>query len=88
MDELLVELYSKNDCHLCDVAKGVLLRVRSRHPFRFAEVKIQPGTGEYEEFKERVPVVFVDKKFAFQYRVSEAEFLNILKERVSQRATG
>lgn len=74
-DEPLVELYSKDDCHLCDRAKDVLLKVRQRHPFRFREIKIQPGTADYDQFKERIPVIFVNKQFAFQYRVNEKEFI-------------
>lgn len=75
----LVEFYSKDDCHLCEVAKRVLLNVQRKYPFEFNEIKIRPGTEEYEDFKERVPVVFVNKEFAFQYKVSEAELINKLE---------
>lgn len=77
--EPLVELYSKGDCHLCDVAKEVLLAVQKRRPFRLVEIKIQPGTDEYEQFKERIPVIFVNKKFAFQHRVHERDFEQLLE---------
>jgi predicted DCC family thiol-disulfide oxidoreductase YuxK len=77
--EPLVELYSKDDCHLCDVAKEVMLNVQKRRAFRFIEIKIQPGMPEYEQFKERIPVIFVNKKFAFQYKVTEREFVKLLE---------
>lgn len=77
-DEPLVELYSADDCHLCETAKEVLLKVRQQHPFRFVEIKVRQGTKEYEDFGERIPVVFVNKQFAFQHRVNERELVNIL----------
>lgn len=77
--EPLVELYSKDDCHLCDVAKEILLKVQKRQPFRLVEIKIQPGTDEYEQFKERIPVIFVNGKFAFQYHINEDEFIGMMK---------
>lgn len=79
-NKILVELYSKDDCHLCEVAKKVLHRVQQRRSFRLHEIKIQPGTDEYDQFKERIPVVFVNKKLAFQYKVSEPELIRLLEE--------
>ncbi len=76
----LVELYSKDDCHLCEVARRVLLMVQKKYPFEFIETKIEPGTERYEDLKERVPVIFVNKEFAFQYRVSERELIDKLGE--------
>ena len=71
----LVELYSKEDCHLCEIARDVLLNIRERHPFEFKELKIHDGHEQYEQFKERFPVVFINKEFAFQYRVPEQQFI-------------
>lgn len=73
-----VELYSKEECHLCDVALVTLQRVQHTHPFNLTVIKIEEGTEQYDEFKERIPVVFIDKKFAFQYRVPEQEFITKL----------
>jgi hypothetical protein len=81
MNEVLVELYSKDDCHLCDVAREVILAAQKHHPFRLVEIKIRPGTPEYEQFKERIPVIFVNKKFAFQYHVEEGELIRMVKGR-------
>lgn len=78
----LVELYSKDDCHLCEIAKEVLLKVQKHYPFKLVEIKIQPGTKEYNNFKERIPVIFINKEFAFQYKVSEAELIKKLADRV------
>lgn len=77
--EPVVEFYFGDDCHLCDVARQILLKVQKRHPFRLVEIKIRAGTDEYEQFKERIPVILVNKKFAFQYRVNEEEFIRMVE---------
>lgn len=76
---ILVEIFSKEGCHLCDTAKSVLQNIRKRHPFELKEVSIREGDEYYERYKERIPVVHINKKFAFQHRVPEREFIAKLK---------
>ena len=72
---ILVEMYSKEDCHLCDVAVAVLLKIQQEYPFELRQIKIHDGDEYFENFKERVPVVFINKEFACQYRIREKEFI-------------
>jgi thiol-disulfide isomerase/thioredoxin len=74
-----VEIYSKKDCHLCDEAKAVLARVHERIPFELVEVDIEQDPKLFEQFKNDVPVVFVDGRKAFKHRVEEADFANRLE---------
>jgi hypothetical protein len=78
----LVELYSKEDCHLCEEAKTVLEKVQKQIPFLLREFKLTPGDQYFEEYKEMFPVVHIDKELAFKHRVSE----NMLKIRLQQAA--
>jgi len=71
---ILVELYSKDDCHLCDDAKSVLEKVREQIPFTLREIKIIEGDSHFDEYKELVPVVHINKVRAFKYRVNEGMF--------------
>jgi glutaredoxin len=80
---ILVELYSRDDCHLCEAAKSILLDVRKEQPFEFREIKIREGDREFERFRERIPVVYINKKFAFQYCVPEKELLERLQTATS-----
>lgn len=68
---ILIELFSKHDCHLCDEAKAVLEQVRQDIPFNLREYKLTEGDEKYEEYSELVPVVLIDKVMAFKYRVNE-----------------
>lgn len=74
----VVELYSTHNCHLCDEARTVLERVRKEIPFDLSEIKIAPGDPWYDQFKGSIPVIYVEKKFAFQYRVDEVTLRNLL----------
>jgi glutaredoxin len=71
MTMILVDLYSKPGCQLCDEARVVLERVRTQIPFTLREIKLFPGDEHFEEYKEMVPVVHINKTFAFKYRVNE-----------------
>ncbi len=78
----LVELYSKDDCHLCDEAQAVLEKVRKEIPFQLRIIKLMPGEENFEEFKEDFPVIHINKRFAFKHRVNET----MLKIRLQQIA--
>ncbi len=75
-----VELYTKAGCHLCDIMKKSLMRIRNRYPFELHEISIEEGDEFYEAFKERIPVLFINKEFAFQYRLPEDRFIEIIKK--------
>jgi glutaredoxin len=70
---LRVEIYSKRDCCLCDEAKAVLDRVRADVAFELVEVDIEGDAELMERYRTEIPVVFVDGRKAFKYRVDEAE---------------
>ncbi len=71
--EIKVEIYSKSDCHLCDEAKSVLLKVQQEIPFDFFEVDITSDQELFTEYKEQIPVVFINDRKAFKFRINEKE---------------
>ncbi|MFI5251160.1 MAG: glutaredoxin family protein [Bacteroidota bacterium] len=74
----LVEMYSKDNCHLCDEARKVLDAARSKIPFELNIIKLKEGDAEFEMYKERFPVIFINKEFAFQFKVSEHQLMTRL----------
>ncbi len=80
-----VQLYGKKDCHLCDLAKEILYRLREEIPFDLQEVDIESSEDLYEKFKERIPVVFVDGKQAFTYKIHERRLRRILSSTPTRR---
>jgi len=71
--EIKVEIYSKSDCHLCDEAKSVLLAAQKEFFFDLIEVDITTDKILFEEFKEQIPVVFMNDRKAFKFRINEKE---------------
>jgi glutaredoxin len=73
-----VVLYSRKDCHLCDVVKETLARLQLHGSFTWREVDIDSDDNLRRQFDHEVPVVFIDDRKAFKYRVDEEEFLRRL----------
>ena len=76
---ILVEVYSQHECHLCNEAKNVLKKIQAFHPFELKEINIHENDKYYNEFHERIPVIFINKEFAFQHHVLEQAFIKKLQ---------
>jgi glutaredoxin len=74
-----VILYTRQGCHLCDVVKESLTRLARGGGFVWREVDIDTDPELRRRFNEEVPVVFLDGRKAFKYRMDEAEFLRKLQ---------
>jgi len=79
----VVDLYSKEDCHLCETAKEIITRIRLTHFFEFNIIQLHERHELFEELKDRIPVVYINHEFAFQYRVPEAAFIQKIRGKSS-----
>ena len=75
-----VTLYSKPGCHLCEVARDVLLRVQKTQPFELAEINIQDDPALLSEYGEQIPVGLLNGTFLFEYVADESRLRELLKE--------
>ena len=73
-----VVVYSRIGCHLCEVVKESLVKLSRRGGFTWQEVDVDSDTQLRREFNDQVPVVFIDGRKAFKYRMDEREFLRKL----------
>ncbi|HVT88296.1 MAG TPA: glutaredoxin family protein [Tepidisphaeraceae bacterium] len=73
-----VVIYSKPDCHLCDVVKAVIERVAKSHPLALEIRNILDDPADHERFKTLIPVVFVNGREIARYRLSEAQLTQAL----------
>jgi glutaredoxin len=73
-----VILYTRAGCHLCEVAKEELRRLRLKAPFDLREVDIDADSDLRQRYNEEVPVIFIHGRKAFKYQIDAAEFLNRL----------
>jgi glutaredoxin len=69
-----VVLYSRPGCHLCDVARGVILAERERAPFEFDEVDIETDPALELEYAIRIPVITMDGEERFEISVDPGAF--------------
>jgi glutaredoxin len=76
-----VTVYTRSGCHLCDQAKQVIESVRRRTAFDYEEFDIDSDPRLRQLYNEEVPVIAIDGRKAFKYRVTAAELLKKLAAR-------
>jgi hypothetical protein len=74
-----VVIYSKPDCCLCDEALQVLARVQCVFPFVLKKINILTDNDLYTQFKDEIPVVYIQSKKVFKHRVDEPKLLRLLQ---------
>jgi glutaredoxin len=79
MHDVLV--YSRDGCHLCDVVKETLTLLQGEADFKWREVDIDSNPQLRARFNDEVPVVFIDGRKMFKYRMDGRQFLRALARR-------
>lgn len=93
MTNLLVEVYAREDCSLCNYAekiscvlckeaKKIIGRVSEDIPFQYKEIDISSSEDLFRRFKEDIPLVFINGKKAFKFKVDEAEFRKTIRKEI------
>jgi glutaredoxin len=73
-----VVVYSRKGCHLCEIVKETLAKLERRGGFQWREIDVDTDDELRRQFTDEVPVVFIDGRKAFKYRMDEREFLRKL----------
>lgn len=74
-----VEVYSQKGCPLCKKAKELINKIGSEAPFSFKEVDIAASEDLFRKYKEDIPLVFINGKKAFKFKIDEVEFRKRLR---------
>ena len=74
MSQAQVTLYGRPGCCLCDHARLAIERVRRRVPFDLREQDIEADEQLLRRYLERIPVVTIDGREAFELVVDESAF--------------
>ena len=72
-------LYSKKGCHLCEIAREKLLEIKKEISFALNEVDIEKNEEIFEKYKYLIPVIEMDGKMVFNYKVNEEELKKLLR---------
>ena len=76
-----VTLYTRAGCCLCGEAKQQLAAARRRADFDLEEIDIDSDPQLQALYNDEVPVIAINGKKAFKYRVAQREFLEKLRAR-------
>ena len=74
-----ITLYTRNGCHLCEVAHEALERVRAAEPFALDVVDVDTDEKLKALYGFEVPVIAVDGKKWAKFRFEEAALLRRLR---------
>lgn len=70
---LTLRLYSRPECHLCVEMKAVVVPLAREFGAPLEEVNIETDPALEAQFGQDIPVLFINGRKAFKYRVSERE---------------
>ena len=81
MKRPMVTLFTRAGCHLCDDAKRVIDAARVRAEFDYEERDIDADSELLRLYNEEVPVIAIDGRKAFKYRLDMNELIKRLAAR-------
>ena len=73
-----VTLYTRAGCCLCDDAKQVITAASHHADFDYTEIDIDSDPDLVRLYDHEVPVITIDRRKAFKYRVNMNELLKKL----------
>jgi glutaredoxin len=73
-----VVVYSRKGCHLCEIVKESLVKLQKHSGFTWREIDVDSDAGVRRLYTDEVPVVFINGRKAFKYRMDEQDFLRKL----------
>ena len=78
---ILLQLYSRPGCHLCDDMKAIVARVAREVPLTLQEIDISTDPELEARYGPEIPVLEIEGKKAAKYRISEDELRRMLAGR-------
>ena len=82
MSKLVVEVFSKKGCCLCNEARDVIGRVKCELPFYLKEVDISANDDLFRRYNDHVPTVYINGKKSFKFKVDETEFRKRVRKEI------
>jgi glutaredoxin len=69
-----VTLYSRPECHLCEMVERVLHHVSKSRPFQLDVRNIDDDPQDYEKYKHDIPIVMVNGQEVARHKLTAAAF--------------
>jgi len=74
-----VNFYTKEGCHLCEVALEIIDLVAEKIDFQFNTIDITKDEELMMKFDLEIPVIEIDKEIVFVHKVDKQKLISILK---------
>ncbi len=78
---MIVTLYSKPGCHLCEDVREILDDLAVEHGFSVDEVNIEGDATLFAQYRYEIPVLAVAGREIARGRISEQDVVNALRGR-------
>ncbi len=84
---MVVTLYTRAGCHLCEEVRAQLEPLLEEFGVSLRAVDVDSDPALAQRFGEQVPVVFLDGRKVAKYRVNVKEFRRLLERAQARSAT-
>jgi glutaredoxin len=78
-----IVIYSRKDCCLCEEMKAVIRQAGRRYALTLREIDVDTSIELQERFGSEVPVLFINGRKAFKYRITSSELEKRLRRESS-----
>jgi len=78
---MIITLYSKPGCHLCEEVRALLDELAPERGFSIDEINIETSDGLFERYRYEIPVVLIDGREIARGKVDERELTDALVSR-------
>ena len=83
-NKILIEIYSKPGCHLCEEAKEVITKAKEQFDLEIKEINIEEDDELLKKYGVEIPVIWINSRKAYKYRIDSEELhRRLLKEQSS-----
>jgi hypothetical protein len=79
---IVIEIYSKPNCHLCDEAKLTILQMKTLFELDIRIIDITEYPDVHEKYKSEIPVIYINGRKSFKYRVAPDQLFKRLQKEV------
>ena len=85
---VIVTLYTRDGCHLCDEAKAAIQPIIERRHAELREIDIDDDAESRAMYNDSIPVIFIEANFFARYRIDAQKFEKALQVAESKPTSG
>jgi glutaredoxin len=75
-----VIIYSRADCHLCDVVQRMAHRLQKEIEFDLEKINLETDRQAAGKYASRIPVVLINQKEGFSGKVTEGQLRRAIEK--------